>query len=355
MLRSYRITKICVGNTMNNNLLIQSAENLKKAVPLMMKYKVPTTPLNYALWYTYVSNDIPALNEQLNTLMESNEICPPIQAEYLYREFVADKTESETWELRTSIDKMLIQLDKSLVDTHKDTHTFQKSFKKTFDDINRVDQEGLSVEEVIVLLKKLQGDSKNMHRSTAFFSNSLENAKGEIASLKEQLEKSQKQALYDSLTGLLNRHAFDTELSAYLKGSEPGLCLILADIDHFKNFNDQWGHLLGDQVLKAVGRKLNDSMRNGASAYRFGGEEFAILIPKCKLRIARHFAESMRKAIEKLTLKDKRTGDVINNITLSFGVVELQKGDSLAHFIGRADEFLYEAKRLGRNRVLPIL
>lgn len=140
-----------------------------------------------------------------------------------------------------------------------------------------------------------------------------------------------------------------------MEKNNQGLCLVLADIDHFKNFNDQWGHLLGDQVLKAVGRKLNDSMRNGASAYRFGGEEFAILIPKSKLRIARHFAESIRKVIEKLTLKDKRTGEKINNVTISLGVVEFQQGDSLHNFITRADEFLYEAKRLGRNRVLPIL
>lgn len=321
----------------------------------MMKYKVPTTPLNYAIWYTYVSNDIPALNEQLNELMKTNDICPPVQIESLYREFVASKHESETWALRTSIDNMLIQLDKSIIDTHNDTNTFQQSFKKTFDDINSVEREGLSVDEVIALLKKLQDDSQKMHRSTAFFSSSLENAKGEIASLKSQLEKSQKQALYDSLTGLLNRHAFDTELSAYLSADTQDLCLVLADIDHFKVFNDQWGHLLGDQVLRAVGRKFNDSMRDGASAYRFGGEEFAILLPKSKLRIARHFAETIRKTIEKLSLKDKRTGQKIKNITLSFGVVEFQQGDSLNNFIGRADEFLYEAKRLGRNRVLPIL
>ena len=133
------------------------------------------------------------------------------------------------------------------------------------------------------------------------------------------------------------------------------MCLILADIDYFKKFNDQWGHLLGDQVLKAVGRKLNESMRDGATAYRFGGEEFAILIPKSKLAIARHVAESIRRSIEKISLKDKRSGQTIKNITLSFGVVEVKQGEALSYFVARADDFLYEAKRLGRNRVLPIL
>jgi diguanylate cyclase len=340
---------------MNSNLLIESAQNLKKAVPLMMKYKVPTTPVNYALWYTYVSDQVPLLNEKLDALIETNDVCPPAQSNSLYREFVADETESETWELRNSVDKMLINLGQTLTDTHNDTNNFQKSVEKTFGEINNVEDDGLTVEEVIGLLKKLQDDSQNISRSTSFFSDTLASAKGEITSLKMQLEKSQKQALYDSLTGLLNRHAFDTEVSAFLAAKTEGLCLILADIDHFKAFNDQWGHLLGDQVLKAVGRKLNDSMRDGSSAYRFGGEEFVILVPKSKLRIARHMAESMRKMIERLTLKDKRSGETIKNITLSFGVVEFQKNDSLGSFIERADEFLYEAKRLGRNRVLPII
>ncbi|WP_019612908.1 GGDEF domain-containing protein [Psychromonas ossibalaenae] len=340
---------------MSKDLMVKSAAILKKAVPLMMKYQVPTTPLNYALWYTYVSNDIPELNTKLENLMASHDVCPPIQAESLYREFVSDKTESSTWELRQSVEQMLQQLDQSLTDTHSDTSKFQQAFDKTLTDINRVEDEGWSIDEVVILLKKLEADSKDMHRSTQFFSNSLNSAKGEIASLKVQLQKSQKQALYDSLTGLLNRHAFNTELSAFLQEESSGLCMILTDIDHFKNFNDEWGHLLGDQVLKAVGRKLNDSMRDGAAAYRFGGEEFVILLPKSNLRIARHFAETIRKSFEKLSLKDKRTAKTINSITASFGVVEFQKDESLSSFIARADDYLYEAKRLGRNRVLPIL
>lgn len=339
---------------MNKKLLIESAANLKKAVPLMMKYQVPTTPLNYALWYSYVANEIPELNIKLDNLIADHKVCPPVQAESLYREFVADKTESATWELRESIEKMLIQLEHSLSDTHSDTTEFQQKVDRTFATINRADEEAWSVDEVMGLLKKLETDSKEIHRSTAFFSDSLAAAKGKIASLQKALEKSQKQALYDSLTGLLNRHAFDEELSLFLNKENQGLCLIMADIDYFKKFNDQWGHLLGDQVLKAVGRKLLDCMRNGATAYRFGGEEFVILLPQSNLRIARQFAESLRKTIEKIRLKDKRTTRMIDNITASFGVAEFTEGDSITSLIARADQFLYDAKRLGRNRVLPI-
>lgn len=339
---------------MDKNLIVKSAANLKKAVPLMMKYQVPTTPLNYALWYSYVSDDTPELNEKLDQLISQHDICPPVQAESLYREYVAEDGESSAWGLRQSVEKVLIQLDKTVIDTDKDTHKFEQAFTKTFADISRIEQQDLTMDEVLTLLKKVEGDSKEMQRSTQFFSQTLIAAKREISSLKTELEKTQHQAIHDSLTGLLNRSAFDIEVSAFISKEQTNLCLIMADIDYFKKFNDQWGHLLGDQVLKAVGKKLNNSMRDGATAYRFGGEEFAILLPKSSLRIARHFAESLRKSIEKLSLKDKRSGETINNITCSFGVSEFAKGESLASFISRADEHLYQAKRLGRNRVLPI-
>jgi len=338
----------------SKDLLRKSAGNLKKAVPLMMKYQIPTTPLNYSLWYRYVANDIPELNKQLDDLIAHHDIVPSAQAESLYRDFVAEKAESGTWELRQDVEKMLVELEQTLIDTTKDTDDFTQSFDKTFVDLHRVEEDGNSFEEVMILLKKLESDSKNMQRSTQFFSNSLAAAKGEIASLKEQLEQSQKVALYDSLTGLLNRHAFDTELSLYLNKASKGLCLIMIDIDHFKRFNDQWGHLLGDQVLKAVGRKLNNKVDTGATAYRFGGEEFVILLPKSTLRIARQYAETLRKIIEKLTLKDKRSRQTINNISASFGVAEFTESDSLTSFVARADACLYHAKNLGRNRVMPL-
>ena len=339
---------------MSKTEIVESAKTLKKALPLMMKYSVPTTPDNYALWYHYAAEKNTPLKESMDKLLESCDICPPIQAESLYREHVVPQTEREAWELRTTIEKMMTQLDKSIVDTHSDTDQFQQSFEKTVANISKVEEEGWSIDEVVGLLKNLEKDAKQMRNATSFFSNSLTLAKKEIDALKVQLVETQNAAMYDSLTSLFNRHAFDVELTAYLKADTKGLCLILCDIDHFKNFNDTWGHLLGDQVLKAIGRKINDNMREGRTAYRFGGEEFVILLPKTNIRIARQFAESVRKQLEKLSLKDKRSGQIINNITASFGVVESKPNESITDFIARADDYLYKAKKLGRNRVLPI-
>ena len=315
---------------------------------------MPTTPNNYALWYHYVAEKNPALKESMDKLLSASDICPPIQAESLYRKHVSSTVENETWEFRSTIENMMIQLDQLIGDTHSDTTEFQHSFDKNVSNITKLEEEGWSIEEVVGLLKRLEKDAKQMRNATQFFGNSLASAKSEIGKLKVQLEESRKAALYDSLTGLLNRYAFDSELTSYLQSNSGGFSIILCDIDHFKKFNDTWGHLLGDQVLKAVGRKINESMRDQSSAYRFGGEEFVMLLPKTNIRIARHFAESIRKKLERLSLKDKRSGQMINNITASFGVVESQPNESITEVIARADEYLYKAKSLGRNRVLPI-
>jgi diguanylate cyclase len=339
---------------MSKELIVESAKNLKKALPLMMKYSVPTTPDNYSLWYHYVANDNNNLTESMDKLLAANDICPPIQAESLYREHIRSPSESETWELRATLEKVMTELDQLIIDTHSDTDKFGHTFDKTVQNISKVEKEGWSIDEVVSMLKILEKDASQMRNATKFFSNNLALAKNEIDTLKMQLEQTRSAAIYDSLTGLLNRYAFDTELSAYLAADTKGLCIILCDIDHFKNFNDTWGHLLGDQVLKAVGRKINESMRNETKAYRFGGEEFVMLVPKSNIRIARVLAESIRKKLEKLSLKDKRSGEYINNITASFGVVESQPNETLTDLIARADEYLYKAKTLGRNRVLPI-
>ena len=107
-------------------------------------------------------------------------------------------------------------------------------------------------------------------------------------------------------------------------------------------------------MLKAFGRRLNDSARDGSQAYRFGGEEFAILLPNSTLSRARQFAETTRKLIEKLSVKDKRSGKSVDSISASFGVSEFNRGDTLTSFIARADDNLYQAKNLGRNRVFPM-
>lgn len=331
----------------------KSTANLKKAVPLMMKHHVAATPANYALWYTYVDNVIPQLNRELDGVIENYGVCPPAAGEQLYNNHIASRAETDMHDLRANIEILVNEVASSVSDTLTDTSQFSKMIDKSFDSLERVEDESMSLEEVMKVIRQLVVESREIRHSTRFLNSQLENATNEIQQLKSQLAEVQQDALFDSLTSLYNRRAFDGDLNTLCR-SEQKMCLILADIDHFKSFNDNYGHLFGDTVIKAIARRIQLSCRDGIHAYRFGGEEFALIVPNKSLRIARQFAESLRRAIEKLSIKDRRTSEQVGNITISLGVAELQPGEPANALIERADKLLYESKELGRNRVMPL-
>lgn len=155
-------------------------------------------------------------------------------------------------------------------------------------------------------------------------------------------------AVQDGLTGLWTKRHFITQASALMEASnrygEP-LCLIMVDVDHFKKVNDTHGHVTGDKVLKGVAEILKKKVRGG-SAYRYGGEEMAVLLPKADLEGAAQVAERLRSAIEAHKIAGVK-------VTASFGVAQCEPGvaDPPA-FVEKADQALYQAKELGRNRVV---
>ncbi|MCL1068168.1 GGDEF domain-containing protein [Shewanella olleyana] len=339
---------------MSNDLLKTAALNLKKAVPLMLKHSIPTTPTNYALWYTYVSESNPKLNLALDVALSQNQQYSPVSSELLYREHISDPVELDVLSMRQNLDAMVCELSQSLKDTNHDTNNFQSKIEKEFSKLSELESKGFSLEQVIKVVRNIVSESANIHSSTVSFTQQLDKAQTEISALKQRLAETEKDVLFDALTEVLNRRAFNDDINALLTQSPEGCCMILADIDHFKQFNDTYGHQLGDLVLKVVAKRLQESCRDGVKLYRFGGEEFAILLPNSKQRVARQLAEAMRRSIEKLSVKDRRSETRIDNITASFGVSEWKEKQTTSQLIETTDKLLYEAKRLGRNRVMPI-
>lgn len=337
---------------MADNSFEKSFETLKQTIPLMLKHKVSAVPTNYALWYTYTSNELPELKEAIDSALEKKQALSPIKTKELYRNYVAAHEETSAWELRQSVEAMLIELTQSLHDTRTETTSFKETMDSCIDDLAKVEKEGLSIEEAMALVRNLVKDTQNIRRSTISFNASLNEAQNEIIALRAQLEQSQQDALYDALTGLCNRRYFDEELAS--QSLHPNLFLLIVDLDYFKKINDTYGHVMGDLVLKATAKKLQATCRDDAQAFRFGGEEFAVIIPNSNFSKAKSIAESMRKAIEKITVKDKRTGQVVGDISASIGIGELLKGMNPLALVEKADKQLYKAKNLGRNRVMPM-
>lgn len=165
-------------------------------------------------------------------------------------------------------------------------------------------------------------------------------------------------AITDQLTGVYNRRFFEERMSAELRNAQQQkypLCLALLDIDHFKGINDTYGHAAGDTVLHKLGFLLKTNMRKGTVVARFGGEEFAVILPNTVLHTAHFTLDNIRKLIEsQFATEDGKP------ITISVGVCEANLGDSAGLnwtqqvLIQRADENLYRAKRSGRNRICSL-
>jgi diguanylate cyclase len=127
----------------------------------------------------------------------------------------------------------------------------------------------------------------------------------------------------------------------------------MCDIDHFKRFNDTWGHQTGDQVLRLVANCLSENVKGRDTAARYGGEEFVVILRQTALDGAAKLADQIRGNVENKKLVKKSTGDILGTITISIGVAQLRADDTPELLIQRADRALYRAKNTGRNRVVP--
>lgn len=151
------------------------------------------------------------------------------------------------------------------------------------------------------------------------------------------------------MTGLLNRRQFYaiTDQSNLNKlPAQQQFSLLLVDTDHFKNINDLFGHLKGDEVLIALSRTLEACSREGDMVFRWGGEEFVILLPRTSLDTAMQIAESVRAAVARITIP------CLPRFTVSIGVARHNQGESIDELFKRVDDALYRAKNDGRNKVL---
>ncbi len=160
-------------------------------------------------------------------------------------------------------------------------------------------------------------------------------------------------AMVDALTGLYNRRWLQRTLERLMERARrdgAGLSVLMADLDHFKQFNDQYGHLAGDLVLGTVARTLHANMRPNDTAVRFGGEEFVIVLPATRLEDAMVMAERLRLAVAKLTV-DTSDGVRLPGVKISIGVAEMQEDMDAAFLVNAADAALYRAKAQGRDRV----
>jgi diguanylate cyclase len=312
------------------------------------------TPENYELWYVYHSGAHAEVTRALDILMANNQEITDERCHELHHRFLSDRREADQFrQAGSKMQKTIEDVNAAVTKVKSATSQYNSSLNNAADKMNA----SMSKSEIEKLLHDVMSDTKSMMQQNQHLEEKLSKSTEAMRELQSDLDAIRKEALTDSLTNLSNRKAFDTEIVRIAKNAhdeKKTFTLILMDIDHFKSFNDNFGHQVGDQVLRLVAKTLVDGVKGRDMAARYGGEEFAIILPDTDMQGAMRVAEILRRAVENKDVVNRNTGEKLGRITMSGGIAEYVYGESVEDLIERADSGLYAAKQGGRNRITPV-
>lgn len=322
-----------------------------KALDHLRTNHVPAYPRNYELWYTHVSGFNRGLSRALNEAITQfgqvpESVLGEIYEQHLSPSRVTDRVDAISSKFLKEFEAVLGAVD----EVKGSTESYGKSLQSAqceLDQADNHDQVRKIVHELLAATHEMEGRSLAMERQ-------LEDSRRQIDQLHANLVAVRAETVTDALTGIANRKHFDYSIKQAIRDAEEGgepLSLLLGDIDHFKQFNDNFGHQTGDQVLRLVAHAMKTNVKGRDLAARYGGEEFAIILPHTALTAAVTVAEQIRRSIMAKELVKKSTGESLGTITMSFGAAQYRPGETIDSLIARADVALYDAKRAGRNRV----
>lgn len=320
------------------------------ALALCALHSLPPLPLHYEVFFAYVTGDPAAVRQEIDTVLQKGRpLTDKLLGDIHQRHFRTDSSAAAEAEARAQGE--LERAVAYLRNAEQDTSRFGSALMTYGEGLaGATDADGSRnyVERLLAETRAMQEKSRELEKQ-------LKKSSAEIDRLKSNLEKARLEAVTDELTGVGNRKLFDQTLLGSVERAQASrrpLSLIFCDVDHFKTFNDSWGHKLGDHVLKLVAQVLRSLVGDKGVPARYGGEEFAIILPDISLPEATAMAERIRLAISRKIMKSRSTGQTLGRITMSFGVSQYRNGEDLDGFVGRADRALYEAKDSGRNRVM---
>jgi diguanylate cyclase len=329
---------------------MRQSDVIDRVRDIILEISVDASPENYELCHRYVTRSDPAV---VSAFEQALAIATPINAAAFQQ--IMDGAGPPRGQI--DVARHMAQLDAQLATilgatSHaiEDAAGYSRSLSAGAEDLRSLDLGA----NAAALLADLETRTIAMAERAASLEANLHAASSELSALRGDLARAQHESGSDALTSLPNRRAFDSRLDdaiAVAQASRRPLSLAFCDVDHFKTFNDTWGHKLGDQVLRFVGSQMASLFGEIGLPARFGGEEFVVLLPNHgsadALEVVRRFCEAVSARI----LRQRSDGREIGRVTLSAGVATLRRGETATDFVERADATMYAAKQAGRNRV----
>ncbi len=334
----------------NNNPFEQSLAVGEKAFSSLIEDTVPVWPEMYEVLYAYESGqnvEIRSAIEELKRTQKQLDLndLHKIHDEFFCNSRLLDVSEDIGNRINAEIRKIVSAM-KSAGERSDEADLALGKIETKFSTIKTPEQLHGIVEILSDITRTMADNNRNLNAK-------LQKSTQQIEDLHKDLEQARSESNTDPLTGLANRKKFDSALRKSFEAfheCNQDLCLLIVDIDHFKKFNDTWGHQTGDQILRLVAQALRANLKGRDLAARYGGEEFAIILPDTTLENAFIVADQIREDIATKELIKRSSGENLGRLTVSIGIATAIPRDMPASLIAKADKALYEAKETGRNR-----
>lgn len=322
-----------------------------EALALAERHQTPPEPPVYEIWYTYASGENAALNARLDDALAAEQQLCATTIHRIHDEFFA------TQSLRTGVSKLggdfeaaLDGVVEKLAQGAANGEEFETALQALAAKLVQAD-----TKTAATLVERIaQLNQRYLERLRTLNAELLSTVE-EVVDLRKTLRSLQEHAFIDHLTQLNNRRRFDEVIAKEIdaaRQSKEQLCIAVADLDHFKQINDLYGHDIGDKVLVKFAEILRKNTKGRDTAARLGGEEFALILPNTSLQGAATLSNRLRTYLCAMRLIDRRNGKKLKRLTVSFGVTRLREEDDVVSLLRRADNLLYEAKAAGRNTVV---
>jgi len=329
----------------------KALEYAKLSLNRSVKEGLSPTPDIFELWYVYYSGMSPEIARAIDILVANKQKISSERCKELYQRFLGNSRDEEA--VHRAGNQINIAI-KDMTGIVHDVKTATSDYNIRLGDVNDLIENVHDTDQLKNILNSVMTDTESMIVQNQKLEMQLDKSSSMLEDLQRDLDNVRKESLTDGLTSLSNRKSFDSELKRVADEAEENngiFSLLMIDIDHFKNFNDNFGHQIGDQVLRLVARTLTDGVKGRDIAARYGGEEFAIILPDTPLHAGVAVGESLRKVIATKEVINRNTGEKLSRISISTGVAEYYPGEDIVELIERADAALYTAKHNGRNQV----
>jgi diguanylate cyclase len=329
----------------------QSAELLRLIIPLLSKHEAACNPMTYALWYEYMAGLNVPLKQAMDRIIDEAKTLTDPLAEQLYRRHIMGRDDEAQDKYESDFKRLVVEVSGAATHAEVKASDYVSALGRHGSDLENAQ----GSEAVAGVMQALLNDTLLVRESVGLLNDELRASLKEVEELRKELERTQGQALVDPLTGVKNRRGLEKvveDLQAPGRAGMNGSSLMMIDIDHFKQINDSYGHLLGDKVIRNVAQLLVAAVKGRDTVSRWGGEEFVILLPGTPLAGAEALAGTIRTTVERGRIRRMDSSEYIGVVTVSVGVTCYRLGESFEDLLQRADRALYAAKSAGRNRVM---